>query len=151
MIEAMLGTAAAALIAKALDRAESKTVDKGEGVLRRLIEVVRERLAGGDDRGQVEALKKVEEVPDSASRIETLARAIDLRADEDPDFRNQVGTLIGQAEEAEVDVKAAVQVAYGANSPQFQNTIGSEVNISYGAENTGDPLRRISDSRRGNV
>ena len=122
MIEAMLGTAAAALIAKALDRAESKTVDKGEGVLRRLIEVVRERLAGGDVRGQVEALKKVEEVPDSASRIETLARAIDLRADEDPDFRNQVGTLIGQAEEAEVDVKAAVQVAYGANSPEFQNT-----------------------------
>jgi hypothetical protein len=145
MIEVMLGTAAAALIAKVLDRAEDKTVDQGEGVLRRLIELVRERLGGGGDGDEVKALEQVEEAPDSASRIEALARAIDREAEEDSNFRGQVTALIERAEAAEVDVKAAVQIAYGANSPQFQNTIGSEINISYGAGGAGEHPRRISD------
>lgn len=76
----------AALAPRAADRALDATVDVGEGVLRRLVDRVRQRFA---DEGDVEAsrvLDLVEQVPDSQLLIEQLATAIDRHATNAPAF-----------------------------------------------------------------
>jgi hypothetical protein len=145
MIEVMLGAAAAALIAKALDRAEDEAVDQGEGALRRLVQLVRGRFSAAEDTAGSEALEKVEEVPDSKSRIEALERALEAQAAGDPGFRRELGALVQEVEDGGVDLKSAVQTAYGAQSPQFQGIYGSEININYGAQGLSERPRRISD------
>jgi nucleotide-binding universal stress UspA family protein len=140
MIELTLGAIAAALIAKMLDRAGDEAVDQGEGALRTLVEKVRGRLSGAGD-----ALAQVEEVPDSKSRVETLARVIDERAEGDPEFGRELAALVEAAQRAGVDVKSTVQVAYGSQIQQFADIHDSEINISYGAHRDQGLPRRISD------
>ena len=142
MIEAMLGAAAAALIAKALDRVEDKAVDQGEGALQHLVERVRARLSGVSD----EVLEKVEEVPDSRSRVEALEKVLDVQIEGDSDFRSELSALVEEAEGAGVDVRSAIQIAYGSQSPQFQKIYDSQINVNYGIQKAApERLRRISD------
>ncbi len=145
MIELTLGALAAALVAKAVDRAQDKAVDQAQGVLGRLVELVRGRLSSSHEGGGSTALENVEEVADSPSRIEALARLLDEQADEEPGFRDELKALVEEARGAGVDVKSVVQVAYGDQSPQFANVSDSEINISYGGGGSSTRPRRISD------
>jgi hypothetical protein len=142
MIELTLGAIAAALIARALGRAEDRAVDAGEGVLRRLLGLVRRRLGDGDEEGG-RALERVEQAPRSEAEIAALAQLLDRRLEREPEFRREVGALVEEAKAAGVDVGSITQVAYGDQSPQFGNVVGGEVNISY--EGRGKPPRRLSD------
>jgi hypothetical protein len=136
-----LGAIAAALIAKVLDRAGDEAVDQSEGVLLRLVEKVRDALSG-EAR---DVLANVEEVPDSKSRVETLARVIDETAGSDPEFGGELAALVEESQRVGVDVNSTVQVAYGSQIQQFADIRGSEINVSYGAQGRQGVPRRISD------
>lgn len=142
MIELTLGAIAAALIARALNRAEEKAVDESEGALRQLVEFVRGRLFGIDDEKGSAALERVKDAPDSPSRVEGLARLLDERADSEPEFRHELKTLVEEAQGAGVDVEGAVQSAFGSQIVQNSNVSDSEINIFFGS--SSQP-RRITD------
>ncbi len=145
MIELTLGALAAALVAKAVDRAGDKAVDQGEGVLSRLVELVRGNLPGAGDEEGSTALERVEEAADSPSRIESLAHLLDKQVDSQPEFRHALEALVEEAKGSGVDVKSITQVAYGNQNPQFANVSDSEINVIFkGTAETGRP-RRISD------
>jgi hypothetical protein len=139
MIELALGAAAAALFAKALDRAGEKAVDQGEGALRRLVELVRGRLSSEEKDSK--ALEKVEDAPDSPSRVEALAQLLDERTKDDRDFRRELKALV---EEAEVNVGDIAQATYGPQSPVF-GVVSGKVDLTFGGESGKDRPRRLSD------
>jgi len=145
LIELTLGAIAAALIAKAFDRAEDQVVDGGEGILRRLVETVRGRLSDAPEEGGATALTQVEEAFDSRTRVEKLARALDERADGDPEFGRELAALVQAAEDVGIDLKSTVQVSYGSQNLQFADISGGEFHISYGDGGGGSRPRRISD------
>jgi hypothetical protein len=144
MLELTLGAIAAALIAKALDRAEGEALDQGEGALRRLVAAVRKRFSGEDDAGSV-ALARVEDAPDSKSRIEALAGLLDAEAQRDPEFGRDLSGLVEEAKGAGVDFKSVVQTAYGDQDPIFNDVRDSDVQVNYyGSPPPGRP-RRIAE------
>jgi len=142
MIELALGAAAAALVAKALDRAGEKAVDQGEGALRRLVNLVRSRLSG--DKEGSKTLERVEDAPDSPERIEALAHILSEQAKDDPEFRQEMETLVEEAKGSGINVGGIVQATYGKESPAFGFVIG-EVNLNYGGGDSKDRPRRLSD------
>lgn len=142
MIELALGAAAAALFVKALDRAGEKAVDQGEGVLRRLAELVRDRLSG-DEEGS-KALVRVEDVPDSPSRVEALAQLLNEWTKDDQEFRQELEAMVEEAKGSGIDVGSIAQATYGAQSPVF-GVVTGEVNVSYGGGSGKNPAHRISD------
>jgi hypothetical protein len=149
LLEVTLGAIAAALIAKLLDRAEDGVVDQGEGIVERLVDLVRGRFSGDrgrdGDEGAMKALERVENAPDSKKRVEELARALDGVADRDPDFRRDLSDLVAAAEGVGVDVRTTTQIAFGDRDPQIADVRDSDVQINYG-DNEGAPrVRRISD------
>jgi len=129
----MLGVVVAALVAKALDRAEDIAVGDGEGVLRRLAGAVRQRFSSADDQAGTMALERVEDAPDSPKRVHELAVLLDERTAEDPVFRDELETLVQQARAAGVDVDSISQVALGDQNVQSTGLIGSEVTVTFGA------------------
>jgi nucleotide-binding universal stress UspA family protein len=145
MIELTLGALAAALVAKVFDRAQDTVVDQGEGVLGRLVEMVRERLPGANNEEGPTVLEKVEEASDSPSRIEALAHLLDKQADNEPEFRRALKALVEEARGAGVDVTSITQVAYGNQAPQFANISDSEINLIFGSVADPSHPRRISD------
>lgn len=145
MIEVALGSIAAALVRKALDRAGEKTVDQGEGVLRRLVELVKGRLSEAGDEQACRALERVEDAPDSLSRVEALAHVLEERVKVDPEFHRELDALVKEAQGDGVDVEDIVQATYGNQSPQFGVVSDSEVNIAYGSKDSATSPRRISD------
>jgi hypothetical protein len=145
MIELALGAAVAALIAKALDRAGEKAVDQGEGAVRRLVELVRGRLSETDDEEGTKALERVEDAPDSPSRVEALARLLGERAKDNPELRRELAALVEEAEGSGIDVGGIVQATYGDQSPQLGVVSNSEVKISYGDKGGEGRVRRISE------
>lgn len=142
MIELALGAAAAALFAKALDRVGEKAVDQGEGALRRLVELVRDRLSSEEEGSKV--LERVEDAPDSPKRIETLARLLDERAKKGSGFRQELEALVEEAKDSGVNVGSIVQATFGKQSPQF-GVVTGEVNLTYGGGSDKDRPRRLSD------
>ena len=127
-----LGVIVAALVAKALDRAEDEAVDSGVGILRRLVGTLRERFAGGRDADGTEKLERVADAPDSASRVGQLAELIDDRAAQSPELRLELEQLVKEAGDAGVDVKSIVQTATGNNNMQFADVADSVINVTQG-------------------
>lgn len=127
-----LGVIAAALVAKALDRAEDDAVDAGEGALRRLIALVRDRFSGEKEAAGT-ALARVEDAPDSPKRVRELAGVIDALADRDGGFRSELEGLIEEAQRSGVDVGRIVQTATGIQIAQVADVVDSTITISYGA------------------
>ena len=142
MIELTLGALAAALVAKALDRAEGRALDQGEGVLKRLVELVRRQPA--DDGEDSTALERVENAPDSPKRVAALAHLLDARAASEPEFRAKLEALVAEAGKAGVGIQSIAQTAYGDQNSQFANISDSEISIYGDAADARRP-RRISD------
>jgi hypothetical protein len=128
-----LGVIVAALVAKALDRAENKVIDDGEGVLRRLVGALRQRLSQEDDRAGRIALELVGDVPDSPSRVRELAVLLDERLAGDPVFRGELEALVEQARAAGVDVDSISQVAVGDQNVQAAGLVDSPVSVTFGS------------------
>ncbi|HEY7934886.1 MAG TPA: hypothetical protein VID48_13790 [Solirubrobacteraceae bacterium] len=128
-----LGVIVAALVAKALDRAEDRVVEDGEGVLRRVVGALRERFSRADDQVAAAALGRVEDAPDSPRRVREFAKLLDERAADDEVFRGELQELVEQARTAGVDIGSIVQVAVGDQNVQVAGLVDSEVDVSFGA------------------
>lgn len=140
-----LGVIVAALVAKALDRAEDHVVEDGEGVLRRVIGALRERFSRADDQAGKTALERVEDAPDSPTRVRELAILLDERAADDPALRSELQALVKQAHTAGVDIDSIVQVAVGDQNVQSAGLVGSDVNVSSGARPRRRRVPRFED------
>jgi hypothetical protein len=71
-----LGAITTGLIVRAVDRAEDDALDAGSGALRRLLGFVRDRFSRDGDAPASTALARVEDAPDSPSRLRELAAVI---------------------------------------------------------------------------
>jgi len=127
-----VGVIAAALVAKALDRAEDDAVDAGEGALRRLIAFLRHRFSHDVEAATSTALARVEDAPDNLSQVQELAAAIDRVAELDPAFRSALEGLIAEGRRSGVDVGTIVQTAKGHQNVQIAGVADSEVHMSFG-------------------
>lgn len=128
-----LGVAAAALVVKAAEKAGEKLVDASTASLDRLVGWLRGRFTQSDGTTDAEALANVEAVPDSPSRVQALAEAIDKRSAEDPMFRTELEALLEQVRDAGVHVAPVLQSAVGNQNVQVAHVKGSTVSISYGS------------------
>jgi hypothetical protein len=127
-----LGVIVAALVAKALDRAEDRVLEDGQGVLRNLVGTLRERFSRADDQAASMALERVADAPDSPTRVRELAELLDERAG-DPEFRGELQALAEQARTAGVDVGSIIQAVMGDQNVQAAGLVDSEVNVTFGA------------------
>ncbi len=128
-----LGAVAAALVAKAVDRAEDTAVDDGAGVLGRVVGLLRERFSGRGDEPGSTALGRVEDAPDSPARVRELAVAVDQAVAADPVLRSGLEALVSEARRAGIDVESISQTAWGNQNVQTAGLVNSEVNVSYGS------------------
>jgi hypothetical protein len=144
MIELTLGAIAAALIAKALDRAEEKAVDEGEGALRSLVGLVRSKLTDSSQDGP-NALERVKDAPDSPSRIEDLAHLLDRQVGDEPEFRRELEALVEKAKGTGADVGAIAQAAYGEGNIQVGIASNSTISSSYSGRDSGRRTRRVAE------
>lgn len=127
-----LGAIAAALVAKAADKAAERAVEGGETVLERLVGWLRQRFSGEEQREAQTALAHVEQVPDSPSRLGALAEVIDRRAGADAEFRSELEALVKEAQAGGVDIGSIAQTAWGDQNVQIAGVEGSSINLTYG-------------------
>ena len=127
-----LGTITAALVAKAAEETADRAVEGGAGALGRLVGRLRTRFAaGGVEEGQ-SALARVEDAPDSASRVRELATVLDRRADADAGFRAELVALVNEARAGGVDVGSIAQTVWGDQNVQAAGVVDSEITVTYG-------------------
>ncbi len=123
-----VGVVLAALIAKALDRAEDGAV---EGVVRaagKAVDALRRRFSGDTDVEK--ALEGVVETPDSDKRVKVLADLLEARAGESAELREELGSIAKQIEAAGLRIGDIEQVIEGDGNAQVGGTINSQVNIN---------------------
>jgi hypothetical protein len=125
-----LGAIAAALIAKAQDKAADGAVDGTVGAGRRLLGWLRERFGADEDAGQ--AVERLLDAPDSPSRAKELSAVLDARA-EDADFRAGLESLLREAREDGVDLVGVTQALWGSQNVQTAHVKDSTINVSYGS------------------
>jgi hypothetical protein len=125
-----LGAIAAALIAKAQDKAAEGAVDGTLGAGRRLVGWLRERF--GADEDATRAVERLLDAPDSPSRAEELSTVLDARA-EDPDFRTGLESLLRGAQDDGVDLVGVSQAIWGSQNVQSAHVKDSTINVSYGS------------------
>lgn len=126
-----LGAIAAALVAKASEKAAEEAVDSGAGALGRLVGWLRGRFNGDGTPEDGEALARLQDAPDSPSRVRELAAVLDRRAG-DHGFRTELQTVVDEAQAAGVDVGSIAQVAWGVGNVQIAGVVGSTVTTTHG-------------------
>ena len=126
-----LGMVVAALVAKAMDKTAEQAVEGGAAVLGRLVSWLRERLGAGGESGGV-VLARVEDAPDSPSRVRELAGVVDARAADDDEFRVGLEALVAEARAGGVDVGSITQTLWGNQNVQSAVVTDSEITVTYG-------------------
>ena len=127
-----LGAIVAALVAKAMDKSAERAVEGGAGVLGRLLGWLRDRFSGDKDEAGARALARVEDAPDSPSRVRELAGVLDERTGADGEFRAALEALVAEARSAGVDVGSITQTAWGNQNVQNAGVVDSEIHVTYG-------------------
>jgi hypothetical protein len=126
-----LGAIVAGLAAKAVGRAGDEAVAGGASVLRRVGATLRARFSRDEVVGG--ALARVEDAPDSPSRVRALAEHIDAAVQRDAGLREELEELVRRARGEGVDVEAISQVAWGDQNVQNAGLVDSTVDVSYGS------------------
>ncbi len=127
-----VGMIVAALLAKALNRAEDGVVDSGVQVARKALEALRQRFSREGDAEAEQALESLAEVPDSKRREEVLAVLLEDRAARSTELRDELKTIIEQGEGAGMVIGSIEQVAEGEGNLQLGGVSSSEININQG-------------------
>lgn len=127
-----LGAIAAALVAKVADKTAEQAVEGGAGAVSRLVGWLKDRFVEADEDGGATALARVEEVPDSPSRLSALADVVNRRAKADREFRLHLMSLVEDAHRSGVDVGSLTQTAFGDQNVQASGVVSSEINVTYG-------------------
>lgn len=91
-----LGAIAAAVYAKAQERAAERAVEGGEGVVQRLASWLRGSLSALGGEAASSALESVGRAPNSLSNVEALAVVLDDRAAGDANFRIRLAALVDE-------------------------------------------------------
>lgn len=125
-----VGVVVAALIAKALNRAEDGVIEGGVGAARKAVEALRRRFSGDVEAEQ--ALDGVVETPDSKKREKALAELLEARAGESAELIQELKAIAEQIEGAGVPVGDIEQVAEGENIAQIASSPSSQISISQG-------------------
>jgi hypothetical protein len=107
-------------------------------VLRRLLGFLRDRFSRDADAPASKALARVQDAPDSPSRLRELALAIAALAQRDEGFRSELERLIGEARGAGIEVDIS-QTATGDQNVQAAGLIDSEVHVSYSSPPPAPP------------
>jgi len=118
-----LGVLAAALLSKAAEQTGEHAADAGAGALTRFAGWLRERVSGRS--AAAAALERVQEVPDSPSRVTALGAALDQQVEEDRGFAADLRAQVEQARKAGVDVKWIAQTAIGNQIVQVADVQGT--------------------------
>lgn len=119
-----LAVAAAGLISKFYDGAVSKA---GEEAAAGLTEWIKDRFRGHEVREQ--ALLRVEDAPDSSSRVRALEGVIVDQAQADPDFLARLAEFLEKTQPATAQGQATTS---GDQSPAFGQVSGGNVNLIFG-------------------
>jgi hypothetical protein len=127
-----LGAIAAALVAKAADKTAERAVEGSAGVLKRFVGWLRERFSADAEQEGAAALARVEDAPDSPSRLRELAEVLDRRAHADAGFGSELKSLVDETQASGVDVGSIVQTAWGNQNVQTAGVVGSEITVNYG-------------------
>lgn len=133
MVEPVSLTLGAVVAGFAVKAAEAGGEAAGSGavsVMRRLVAKLRSWLTGQGDQEAAEALAKVEDAPDSPSRVAFLAALLDERARQDEAFKTELEQLIEAIKDAGGDVPAVQQTAIGDGNIQIGHASGgASINI----------------------
>ena len=93
-----LAIAAATLVAKAaVEGAATKAGESSWSILSKVGGWLRDRFSHDDDHDGIAALDEVEDVPDSPTRVEALARHLDTRIRADTGFQEELTVAMDQA------------------------------------------------------
>jgi hypothetical protein len=128
-----VGVIVAALLAKALNRAEDGVIDSGVEVARKGIEALRERFSRKGDTEAEQALESLAETPDSERRERVLAALLERRARESAELHEELNAIAEQIEETGVRIGDIKQEAKGTNIAQVAGNPGSQISINQGA------------------
>jgi hypothetical protein len=132
-----VGAVVAALVVKAAEKGGEELAEGASSVLGRLVGWLRARFSRTADSEASSALAKVEDVPDSPSRVKDLATILDSRAEADPEFRAELQRFVDQARAAGVEVKSITQTAFGDQNVQAADVHDSSINVSHGGTPPG--------------
>ena len=124
-----LGVVVAALIAKAMDRVEDGALDGGWAIVRRTINVLRDRFAQDGDQEAGQALERLAEVPDSPKLAGALAELLEDRMSQEFDLRAELAAMVEVAKSGGVDTDAIVQTVIGHGNVQIAGVSDSDVSI----------------------
>lgn len=92
---------------------------------------LRERFTEQDDEAATTALERLEDAPDSPSRMTALAEVVDRLATDD-EFRTGLEALVTEVEGAGVDVGSVVQSAWGNQNVQMTGIANSDIRANFG-------------------
>lgn len=128
-----LGAVAAAMVAKAAEKAAEQAVGGAPGVLGQLVGWLKQRFSNDndDEKPVAQALSRVEDAPDSPSRIEQLASVLDAWANADPGFRDELRQLVNNASTGGVDVGSIAQNVWGNQNVTSAGVTGSDIFVTY--------------------
>jgi hypothetical protein len=129
-----IGAIVAALVSGAAGKLGEDAVDEGTGVVKKLVERLRERFTQLGETGTVATLEDAIERPESPSSQDALAAVVDRYVAADSGFREEVERFLKEAQSAKVDVKAVTQTAWGDQSVQVANVTGSPITFTFGQQ-----------------
>jgi hypothetical protein len=130
-----VGIVVAALIAKALDRAEDGIVDEAVRAANNAVGALRRLFAG--DLEVERALESVVEVPDSGKKERALAAVLAERAERSDQLRAELQAVAGQLGAAGVRIGDIEQVSEGDGNVQNAGILNSQIDIRQNAPGSG--------------
>lgn len=120
-----IGVVVAALMAKALNRAEDGVIDGAVQAAQKAVQALRQRFA--TDAEAEKALEGVVEAPDSEKRQQALAKVLEIRAEESESLRGELRAVAEQIEAAGVTIGPINQTAIGDGNVQNAGVVNSQI------------------------
>jgi hypothetical protein len=127
-----LGAIVAAMVRKAAETTAEQAVEGTSGVVGRMVGWLRNRFSDAEHSEGSVALARLEDAPDSPTRVRELARIVDQYAEADPGLRAELEALVKEARTAGVDVGSITQSAWGNQNVQAGGVVDSEIAVTYG-------------------
>ena len=129
-ISLTVGAIAAALVAKATNKAADSVVDAGAAAAGGFVTWLRQRVSGKGREDATTALARVEDVPDSPSLLRALAEVLDRWAGEDTEFGSALEAQVHDAQARGIDIRSLTQSVRGDSNVLIAETENSSITVS---------------------
>lgn len=127
-----VGAVIAAMVTKAAETTAEQAVEGKSGVVGRAVGWLRTRFSDAEHSEGSVALARLEDAPDSPTRMRELARIVDQYAAADPGLRAELEGLVKEARVAGVNVGSITQSVWGNQNVQPGGVVDSEITVTYG-------------------